>query len=284
MDLILSNIRTERNLWGWIWDDDSDKYRILSYGYPSFTGQFKDTLGRSWITAHWNIDYNDEVLIMYILPMPSGPVVITKNVSNSFMHEHEMNIQKICEHTFVTYEATFTEWAEFINYKHFIPDFFSDLSFEWINEEQSFTFRCGYLSLSSDTHTFDWTNNSMLILFPFWYKNNINLEFGIRKLILYKDLRNNDYITFNRNTKPDPKLGSITMEKWNDLTEEKYPYNGKTVISENNNTGSVGSILKNLQSSTDTIFSIYLSTKDPINDENLFKRFNALKQGLHINE
>ena len=282
MDLILGNIRTERTLWGWKWGDDSDNYRILSYGDPSGIGQFRDTLGRNWITAQWNIDYNNEIIIMYILPLPNGSVVITKNVSNSFIHENKMNLQKICEHLFVNYEATFVEWTEFVNNKKYIPEYLSDLKFEWKSNEKSFTFQCGYLSLNSDTHTFNWTNNSRIIVYPFWYKNYNDLEFGISKMSLCEDYRNEHFFTLNRNIKPDPKLGTITMEKWNDYMNEKYPYNGKAVISTNENTGSIGSIIKN--NLPDTVFTLYLSIEDPISEENIYKRFNAFKQGLIIRE
>jgi len=284
MDLILNNIRTERTLWGWSWDDDSDKYRILSYGTPSSVGQFNDILGRNWITANWNIAYNGNILIMYILPLPNGPVIISTIVSSIFRYEYEIDIQKLCNHTFTAYEATFAEWVEFIRFNDFIPSFLNDLSFEWKSNEQTFVFSCGSISISSDSQSFNWTDNSKLFLFPFWYRNNNNLEFGIRRLDLDKDLLGNDFFAIIRNVKPDVRLGSIAMERWDNLIAENHPFNGRPVISISDNTGSLGTVIHAPQSDRETIFSLYLTMKDPISEENVVQRFNAFRQGLLIRE
>jgi len=284
MDIILNNIRTERTLWGWSWDEDSDKYRILSYGPPSSTGQFRDTLGRNWITAHWNIVYNNRVLLMYILPLPNGPVLITTMGGSTFIKECEIDIQKICEHLFTAYEATFAEWVEFINYREFIPEFLNYLSFEWKTNDQSFIFSCGSISIRSDKQTFNWTNDSKLYLFPFWYKNKNNMEFGISGLLFDRDFRGNDYFSLFLNVKPDSRLGTVVMERWNDLVLENHPFNRRPVISVSNNTGSIGAIIHTPHSDTEIIFSLYLSIKDPINEENILRRINTLKQGIYIRE
>ncbi|GHV93083.1 hypothetical protein AGMMS50268_35860 [Spirochaetia bacterium] len=68
MDMILQNIRTERSLTRY------DKYRILSFADPMEVGEYRDALGRSWIAAAWLIEFDDTVRILYILPLPNGPV------------------------------------------------------------------------------------------------------------------------------------------------------------------------------------------------------------------
>ena len=284
MDLILRNIRTERTLWGWSWDDNSDKYRILSYGSPSSTGQYRDTLGRNWITDHWNIAYSGMVLSMYILPLPNGSVLITKEGVSAFIHELEMDLQKICVHTFVAYEATFAEWMDFMEIKEHIPDFFNNFSFVWNNIEQRFAFSCGLITINSDKQTFNWTNNSRLSLFPFWYRNNNNLEFGIRRVELNQGLRGDDYFIIIRNIKPDSILGSIAMERWNDLVFRNHPFNERPGISISDNTGTMAAVIDTQGFDTETIFSLYFSMRNPINEDNLVQRFNAIKNGLSFLE
>ena len=276
MDLILQNIRTDRTFWG------GDKYRILSYGEPSSTGQFTDALGRTWLTAYWLIGFDDEVQIMYILPLPNGPALLCTSQDSSYLQDYEWDMRKTCDHIFAAYDATFEEWNRFISLKTYIPDFFRDLRFEWKSGERTFSFGCEPLFINAGTGVFEWADDSELFLAPSWYKQGNKLEYGIRKVVLYRDPRGKEFAILYRNIKPDPKLGSNTLENWNDLVAEKYPFDGKPAISVKDNTGSVGAILKARQPQADTIISLYLSMENPLNEDNLSRRFNALKQGISI--
>ncbi|MDR0302078.1 MAG: serine protease [Treponema sp.] len=278
MDLLLQNIRAERYLW------DNDKYRILSYGPPSSAGQFRDTLGRTWITAHWFIGYNDQVLIMYILPLPNGPALITTMQDSGLLHEYEWDLQKLCEHIFTAYDATFTEWTDFMNLKEYIPDFFKDLRFEWDGKKQRFILDCDPYSLNIDKQVFDWDDDSELFLSPAWFMLDDKPVFGIQKIVLWRDVRGKESFRLSRNVKPDSRLSANTRENWNDRAMEKFPYNGTPVISVNDNTGSVGAIVKAQKPHSDIVFSLYLSMENPLNERNLSQRLNAIKQGLVIRE
>jgi hypothetical protein len=276
MDLILRNIRTDRQLWG------NDKYRILSYGNPSSVGSFRDALGRTWISAYWLIGFEDEARIMYILPLPNGPAIVSTKQDSSFLSIYEWDLHKICDHIFAAYDGSFEEWGSYIALKQYIPDLLKDIRFEWKSREQSFSFSSGPLSLVYDKQVFDWNARSELFLAPSWYKQNNKLEFGIRKVILYGDQRGKEYIVFYRNIKPDPKLGTNAMENWNDLVIEKHPFDGKPVLSPKDNNGFVGALVKARRPNPDVLFSLYLSMEDPQNEENLSRRFGALKAGMSV--
>ncbi|MCL2318845.1 MAG: serine protease [Treponema sp.] len=276
MDLILRTIRTERTLWG------NDKYRILSFGEPSSTGLYRDAMGRTWITAYWVIGFVDRVQIMYILPQPNGPAIIATMQDSENLFDYEWDLRKSCDHVFAAYDGTFLEWSDFITLKKYIPDFLGTLRFEWKSSEQSFSLNSGPLSVSAGKQVFDWANDSQLFLAPSWYKQNNKLEFGIRKLTLNRDPRGKEFIIFFKNIKPDPKLGTNAMENWNDLAVEKFPFDGKPVIAAKDNTGSVGAVIKARQPDPDIIYSLYLSMENPQSEDNLARRFDALKQGVDI--
>jgi len=276
MDLILRNIRTERTLWR------NNKYRILSYGEPSSGGSFRDTLGRTWLTAYWVIGFEDEVQIMYILPMPNGPVIVTTNPDTSFLRDYEWDLHKICDHLFAAYDGSFDEWNNFIALKQFIPDFLKDIRFAWKSGEESFSFSSGPWSINSDKQVFDWNARSELFLAPTWYKISGKLEFGIRKVILSRDQRDKESFILHRNIKPDPKLGTNVMENWNDLVAQKHPFDEKAVLVPKDNNGFIGTILKARRPNPDALFALYLSMENPENEENLSRRFRALKTGISI--
>jgi hypothetical protein len=277
MDLVLQNIRTERTLWG------SDKYRILSFGKPSSTGLYKDALGRTWITAYWLIGFSDDVQILYILPLPDGPVLISTMQDSSFLYDFEWDLRKICDHVFTAYAAAFEEWIDFFAMKKFIPGFLQEINFQWNNNEQAFSLDCGSFSINADKNVFDWADNSELFLAPSWYKHRDALEFGFRKIILNRDPWGNDFIVLYRNILPDPKLGSRAMENWNNLASEKHPFNGTPAISVKDNTGSIGAVFNNSRNEG-TIISIYFSMQNTLDEENILRRFSALKQSISITD
>lgn len=278
MDLILQNIRTERVLWG------SDKYRILSFGDPASVGEYRDAMGRTWITACWTIGFDDEVQIVFILPLPNGPAVISTLQDSSLLADYEWDMKKICDHTYIAYDAAFDEWDDFLTMKKYIPDIFKDLQFTWQPEARSFDLRCGPLSISADNQVFDWADESEMFLAPSWYNQEGILEFGVRKVIFNRDVRGKEFIVLYRNIKPDPVLGSSALENWNDLAVEKYPFDGKPGISVKDNTGSIGAILKARRSRPETLFSLYLSMENPQNEESLSRRFTALQGGIVVSE
>jgi hypothetical protein len=274
MDIILQNVRTERNLW------NNNRYRILSYGEPSSTGSLKDSLGRTWITAYWVIGFDDEVQLMHILPLPNGSVVITARRNSMLLRDYQWDLQKLCDHVFPSYAGSFDEWEKYITLNKNIPDFLKNIKFERNRADQSFSLKCGPFSVRSDKNVLNWTDNSELYLAPSWYKRNNKLEFNIRRIIMNRDSRGKDFLVFFRNIKPDSLLGNNAMENWNDLVQKKFPFDEVPAISARENTGSIGTIITAGQPDPDSVFSLYLSMENPQNEENLSRRFNALKGGV----
>jgi hypothetical protein len=275
LDLILQNIRTERTLWG------NDKYRILSLGEPASTGKFQDALGRTWISAYWIIGFDDKVQIMYILPTADGPVVLSSIQNSALLQDYEWDLKKTCDHIFAAYISTFNNWVEFLTMKDYVPKQFQDLRLRWDVDAQTISFNSEGVSFNINKDVFDWTGDSEIFLAPSWYRNKGIPEFGVRKIILNRDLRGKDYFILYRNILPDSRLGSSVMESWNDLVQRKFPFDGNPTISVRDNNGSVGMIF-DAESGTDTLYSLYLSMENPQNEENLNRRFSALKQGISI--
>jgi hypothetical protein len=276
MDLVLRNIRIERTLWG------SDKYRILSFGDPAQTGEYTDSLGRRWLTAHWVIGFNDEVLIMFILPLPNGPAFITTIQNSSQLGVYEWDLKKTCDHTHVIYSADFRGWNEYLGLTGFIPAFLEDFAYEWQGEEIAFS--SGDISFRAGRNVFDWEDTSELFLAPSWYKINDTVSFGIRKYIINRDVRGKEYTVLYKNIKPDERLGVNAAEGWNDLLQAKFPFDGRPAISARDNTGSVGGILETENPIQDVRYTLYLSMENPLDEENLSRRFEALRNGITVRE
>jgi hypothetical protein len=278
MDLILQNIRIDRTLWG------SDKYRILSFGNPSSVGEYRDIQGRLWITAAWVIGFDDKIQLMYILPLPNGPVVATTMQATDKKYVYEWDMEKTCDHIYAAYSASFAEWTDFLSTEKYIPGFLKDMKFEWVPGNQEFFLDCGALSLRAGRDVFNWTDDSELFMAPSWYKQEAVPEYGVRKFIINRDVRGKEYVVMYRNIKPDPILGSSALENWNDLVSKKYPFDEKPAISPRENTGSVGTLIDARRANPDVIHSLYIAMDDPQDEANFSSRLAALKNGIVIAE
>jgi len=278
MDLILKNIRLERTLWG------SDKYRILSFGEPFSAGQYKDSLGRTWIKAYWVIGFDDKVQMMYILPMPDGPIVISTMQNSQFLLDFEWDLNKLCDHLVAAYLAVFNSWNDYLAMNEYIPSFLKNINFKWNNSLKTFSYNCDGVRINMENNVFELSGDSELFLAPSWYKNNNKIEFGVRKIILNKDLRGNDFFVIYRNIIPDTRLGSKTMENWNDIVLGKFPFDEKPTISARDNNGSIGGILTARKPGLETLYSIYFEIENPKDEEDLTKRFSSLLKGISVTE
>lgn len=297
MDTILQNIRRDRTL------ARNDTYRILSYGDPMEVNEYQDALGRSWIAATWLAGFDDTVMIMYILPLPNGPAVISTWQTSSRRREYEWDLRKLCDHIHAAYSASFSGWNEFIALDselpnepqvnepqvheppvRYIPGFLGDFKFNWKSGAQEVSVESGTVSVSAGKDVFEWTDLSELFIAPSWYRTGeeSRIEFGVRQIVLSRDSRGREYINLYKNIKPDPRLGSSPAENWNDLVQAKYPFDGKPGISAKDNTGSVGAIIQPENANPNALYTLYLSMENPLDEENLNKRFSVLRGGVRV--
>ena len=281
MDTILAFTVHERHL-------HHDRYRITSLGEPTGTDFYLDALGRTWLTAYWSITHSTHrtgaVRLMYILPLPDGPVVLTTYQWDHSFHIWEWNLQKIADHLFVAYSASFEEWKDFLSLEEFIPDFLKDMVFEWDSEEQHFSFNSGHFAIRAGPEVFAWNNLSELSLEPFVYRSNDGqaLEYGIRRIRLTQSPLNREIVTFFRDVRPDTRLGTVAIMNWDDRRSgNRFPFNGIPSINAGNDTGQMGIILENKPDSL-TFFTVHLFMHNPQSTENVSRRFNAMKEGIVI--
>jgi hypothetical protein len=276
MDMILQNVSTERTMWG------NQKYRILSYGDPSSVSEYRDAQGRLWIEAYWLIGFEDKILLMYILPLPNGPVVFMTKQDSDELKAYQWDMRKTCDHIHAAYVAAFDDWDDFITLGKYIPGFLKDFTFSWRQETRRIAFSYPGFSFQAGPEVFDWNGNSKLFLGPAYYAQENNIEFGIRRILLQRDVRGRESALLYKNIKPDPKIGAKAAESWDDLLQEKYPFDGNPGISAKDNTGSIGAILPVLRPTPDVRYSIYLSMENPQGEDNLRSRLEALQKGIQI--
>jgi hypothetical protein len=310
MDLILHNQRTERTLWG------QAKYRILSFGAPVSTGKHVDALGRIWIKAVWLLPFDDKAVLMYLLPLPGGPTVLTGICESRQQFADEWDMEVMCDHLHTAYAGTFEEWDAFLRLRGSIPRMLDDFSYRWNSAAGEVAFALPHFSFEAGKDIFEWTDLSELYLLPAYYRRDADaeVECGWTKMIINRNTRARDYFVLSMNVKPDPRLGADYRDQWDDIVEEKFPFNAKSALSPKDNSGSIGAVLVpspalplgkphdaftvnrpsqneggaesalgTTATASDVRWTLYLTLENPSEAE-LVSRFDKLKAGLRVRE
>jgi hypothetical protein len=276
MDTILQNIRLDRTM-------GNVKYRILSFGDPKTVSSYTDSLKRTWLTAQWLIEFADQVVIMYILPLPNGPAVITVRQSSSVQDVYAWDLKKICDHIWASYYGTFAGWSDFIATSH-VPDFLKSINYRWQAGAKQISFTTGDISLSVNNSVYEWTNDSELFLGPSHYLLDGQIRFGVRRIMLSKDSRQKESVSIVKRLKPNSRMPNNAQESWNDVYEGRFPFNGIPAISAKDNEGTIGVTLLSPSQKPDLRYALYLSMENPQNEDNVQRRFNAFKGGVQIRD
>lgn len=276
MDMILSGASTERNL------GNTGKYRILSFGDPVEVSEYHDKQGRAWIKTWWLLNFEDTIVLAYILPMPNGPIVFMTRKNSSQRHVYEWDMEATCDRITAAYRGDMKEWGEFLTQKKWIPASLRDFSFKWNEEQKTINMVMSQLSFETGASSFEWNAQSTLFMSPAYYFKGNKVEYGFRSFIVQRDVKGHDYFIIQLHIKPDERLGVKSMEYWNDVVGARYPYDGVSRLSAKDNTGSAAGLLQAANAAPDFRYSLYLNAENPGDEEALSRRYKALEGGISI--
>lgn len=128
----------------------SQRIPIEDHGEPDETEQWRDALGRTWLTSHWVTKYNNTLFSSHCTPTPEGIICfLDHNYSSQklqgYMHFVRENILEVN----LSYKGTTDEWLEFLALpKEYKPKFFNSFSLKKVKDR---------ISLK----TKDWSLNSL---------------------------------------------------------------------------------------------------------------------------
>jgi hypothetical protein len=194
----------------------------------------------------------------------------------------QWNIKKVCDHLHGAYTASFENWGKFLARREFIPDFLQDFAFTWDKAGDRVSLSAGEYSVSVNADVFSWTDSSELSITPDYYSLGGKVEFGIRKIVLQRDVRGNDYAAIYKEIKLDPRLEEQADEDWEDVVSGKFPFNGTPVINPYENRGVIGALFPAAAPHPDVRYRLYLAMDSPGSEAGLSRRLDAFRRGLRI--
>lgn len=279
MDYFFKGVRFSRSLY-----DNDPGTRILSLGDPFETSDFTDTYGRDWKFSHWLQEYNDRVFTLISTPTPKGVIFIFNAYTSSDKVYWEYDHKKIVDFVSITYSGKNEDWVEFFQNRDLIPSVFADYRFSF-EEEKQMDISAPAFDIRFDESLFRISKKDILTLNFDFFKFDNTVLWDVRKII-YSEPSSNNYFVSYRFIKPDAELPEAYHNEWEDVVEQRHPFNEKPYIDDDGNT-KIGAIHPRFLDhgpldKNGYAFSIIMSKDGKEDDETMTGYLEKLKMSYDI--
>lgn len=216
MDLILKGMYLSRQI-------GSEKVRITSLGKASETDVFTDSYGRIWQIKCWNLEYNDEKVVTFSLPVPGGCITLMREGQTGLVNTgHIPDLKILTNFIYFTYKGTLKNWREFLTMKALLPPGLSGLNITFdYNREFHYDSKRFSFSLTPDYMRID--EKSFLHLSFDYFKENGETVWDVGTVSVGENY--STFINIRRKTKPSIELSSDLRRDWENADAQLFPYN-----------------------------------------------------------
>lgn len=231
MDLVLKGVYFFRKI-------GPEKVKIISFGKAHEEYVFTDSWGRKWLVRTWLMEYSDEKILTFSLPVPGGFVTVMKAGQTGLVNNGYLPDMKVlADFIYVSYYGTLKEWREFLAQKDRLPRVFStiDISYK-VGEFVSYSSK--RVSVRSVPEAMAITDRSDLSLLFGFFIDSGKVVWDVYGVSIGEDKNTKTGFSVHRLSKPPAELRDVYHKDWEDAIGRRFPYNAsayyedsKTVIS-----------------------------------------------------
>jgi hypothetical protein len=218
MDLVLKGGGRSRAI-------GTENIKITSIGSAFENYRFTDSYGRIWMVRTWLTEYNDTKIVTFSLPVPGGCIVMMRTDQTGNIDQgHIPDLKVFSDFIYVSYYGTFKDWREFLGMKDLLPSTFSTLDIH-IRNNEVFRYQSKRLSLSYGPDILKISDYSDLRLDFGYFQDQGKTVWDITNIAIGEERYNQTGYTVSRKMKPQRELGDQYQSNWEDMVEQKFPYN-----------------------------------------------------------
>jgi hypothetical protein len=222
-----------------------ESIKITSMGGAIEDYRFTDSYGRIWMVRTWLIEYNDRKVVTFSLPVPGGCIVMMRTDQTGSVDQGDIpDLKVLSDFIYVSYFGTFKEWREFVGVKDLMPSTLSAVNIQMKNQEL-FRYESRRLSFSYGPDIMKISDNGNLRLDFGYFEEQGRTVWDITEIGIAEDKYKQIGYTVSRMMKPPEKLGDEFQSSWENMVEQRFPYNRSayfkdkvTIISATYNQGS----------------------------------------------
>lgn len=219
MDTILKGLRIPRKF-------GKEEVRITSMGKAAELPDYTDAYGRKWIARKWNIEFSDEGILAFFLPVPGGYAGILKSVNyQSTSFGTLIDLKLLSNFINISYDGSIAEWRDLLREKDMLPSAFSSLNLRF-DADNSIHYRSKRLSGVFDSGSLRLTKDSRLKLEFGYFNENGGTVWDVTGLEITAEAAKETVMVIARATAP-PRQMDKAYAKWGAVQARKFPWDVK---------------------------------------------------------
>jgi len=218
MDLILKGVYFTRDIGG-------EKIKIVSLGKAQEEYTFVDSWKRKWLVRSWPLEYADEMVVTFSLPVPGGCISIVKTGQTGQVNVGKIpDLKVLADFVHLSYYGTFEQWQEFLQQKELLPDAFADIDLTF-DYDRKFNYKSKRLSFSSTPEIMAIAKNSDLQLLFGFFRDGNKVVWDVEGVVVGEDKNTSTNFNIIREMRPPRELNDSYQSDWEKMVKQKFPYN-----------------------------------------------------------
>jgi serine protease Do len=222
MDMILKTLNLPRVI-------GPEKIRITSLGKADNEYLHVDSYGRKWLVKTWPLEYSDQMMGIFTLPVPGGCVaMLTMGQTGRVLDDIIPDLKILSDFIYLSFDGTLSQWREYLGMKELLPSFFRDV--DLASNDDSFRFKSKRLGITCDANSIKINEQSFLQIGLGYFKENDKVVWDATKLALMEGKYKKNGFAVSRNMKPDSGCNEKYLDHWQKLVDGQTPYDLKTYM------------------------------------------------------
>ncbi len=217
----------------------SEKIRITSLGKADSENVHTDTYGRKWLIKTWPMEYMDDEMAVFILPLPDGCAVMMKVGKMGFVDDYIEEMKIFADFINVSYSGTFKQWREYLQIKSIIPSAFANIDIKLDNE--LFSYKSKDLQAKCDCGTMKIADNSIFTMWFSYRRLKESVAWDVRTVMIKEGKFENTEFRIIRNVKPNDD-DEKNSDSWQKAVDGRKPFDKQILIQ--NDATSVSTVCK----------------------------------------
>lgn len=202
----------------------SQRIKVTSMGKAAQAYDYTDHYGRKWLVRVWNINYADEQLALFALPVPGGLAGMIRIKPVAHMASNIDDLKLLTDFTSIAYYGTLANWREFLAQRSLLPRAFSNIHIDFDYGKQ-FSYRSKRVAFSYGPSEMHITPRSDLKLKFAYFKDGGKTVWDVSAIVAGDSKDNSTFFTVVRHMHPPKQLDDKFQARWEKVVQRQYPFN-----------------------------------------------------------
>jgi hypothetical protein len=278
MDLFLKGVHYTRKI-------GPESIKIVSMGKANSESIFTDSYQRKWLINTWQIESEDEKLVMMGLPVPNGLIGMVRVVDTGQLTNYLRDMKALADFSYPAYYGSLAQWKSFLDMKDLLPSAFANIQINF-EPNKDFSYQSKRVAFTYPSSLMKITNNSDLQLSFSYLLDGNKVVWDVTKIVVGENKNTKASFVIVRSTKPSLEMGDSSRKSWDDMTNKRHPFDQVSYFDNDQSIiGTVTSGSPAQQLSSASLLYAVLHTEDGVVQQHgLSSRLDSFVRGLSVLE